>query len=570
MADPVTTQPIPPGYGAPPPGYGPPLEPGYGPPQPGYGPPPQPGYGPPPQPGYGPPQPGYGPPPQPGYGPSQPGYGPPQPGYGPPPQPGYGPTPPQGTPVAPGQWMERPEGCESCPPGLEYLTLIDQMLVQQQVELLEAFTQFETQNKYKIVNIMGQQIYFAAEESDACMRQCCGNSRGFIIHITDNIGRDIKHEKDHFFKDFFKFGYPNKSFLLLFLYTSSFFFLFFPLFSLFLSFLFSSLFSFPLFSLFLSSLFFSLFYFYLTFFFSLLFLSHFLLFSFISISLSSFLFYFYLTFFFSLLFLSHFLLFSFFYLFFSLLFLFFFFSFISLHFLFSFISISLSSFLFYFYLTFFFSFFFSFISISHFLSSFLPLFFSPCFVFSFIFFLSSFFIKYHWEQFIFFPLHSERSFSSDHNSYHEVMRVIREFKCCVGCSWCACCEACALTVTVEAPVGTVVGKVKQTCSFLEPSYDITTPDDEVILKIQGPLCIWQGPCCVGDQKFKVYSSDMSSKVGKISKQWTGLVKEVFTKADNFGVSFPMDLDVKMKATMIGAVFLIDFMYFEQPQNQNHD
>ena len=29
---------------------------------------------------------------------------------------------------------------------------------------------------------------------------------------------------------------------------------------------------------------------------------------------------------------------------------------------------------------------------------------------------------------------------------------------------------------------------------------------------------------------------MSSKVGKISKQWTGLVKEVFTKADNFGVS----------------------------------
>lgn len=333
MADPVTTQPIPPGYGAPPPGYGPPLQPGYGPPQPGYGPPPQPGYGP-PQPGYGPPQPGYGPPPQPGYGPSQPGYGPP-------PQPGYGPTPPQGTPVAPGQWMERPEGCESCPPGLEYLSLIDQVLVQQQVELLEAFTQFETQNKYKIVNIMGQQIYFAAEESDACMRQCCGNSRGFIIHITDNIGR-------------------------------------------------------------------------------------------------------------------------------------------------------------------------------------------------------------------------------------EVMRVIREFKCCVGCSWCACCEACALTVTVEAPVGTVVGKVKQTCSFLEPSYDITTPDDEVILKIQGPLCIWQGPCCVGDQKFKVYSSDMSSRVGKISKQWTGLVKEVFTKADNFGVSFPMDLDVKMKATMIGAVFLIDFMYFEQPQNQNHD
>lgn len=45
-------------------------------------------------------------------------------------------------------------------------------------------------------------------------------------------------------------------------------------------------------------------------------------------------------------------------------------------------------------------------------------------------------------------------------------------------------------------------------------------------------------------------------VGKISKQWTGLVRELFTDVDNFGIQFPLDLDVKMKAVMLGACFLI--------------
>lgn len=45
-------------------------------------------------------------------------------------------------------------------------------------------------------------------------------------------------------------------------------------------------------------------------------------------------------------------------------------------------------------------------------------------------------------------------------------------------------------------------------------------------------------------------------MGKISKQWAGLLREAFTDADYFGITFPMDLDVKMKAVMIGACFLI--------------
>ena len=40
-------------------------------------------------------------------------------------------------PQAKVQWMAQPQAPIGCPPGLEYLAQIDQLLVQQQVELLE-------------------------------------------------------------------------------------------------------------------------------------------------------------------------------------------------------------------------------------------------------------------------------------------------------------------------------------------------------------------------------------------------------------------------------------------------
>ena len=45
--------------------------------------------------------------------------------------------------------------------GLEYLTMIDQLIIKQKKEMLEAVTAvlgagFETSNKYKIKNVLGQ------------------------------------------------------------------------------------------------------------------------------------------------------------------------------------------------------------------------------------------------------------------------------------------------------------------------------------------------------------------------------------------------------------------------------
>lgn len=50
--------------------------------------------------------------------------------------------------------------------------------------------------------------------------------------------------------------------------------------------------------------------------------------------------------------------------------------------------------------------------------------------------------------------------------------------------------------------------------------------------------------------------DESRSVGRISKQWGGLLQEALTDADDFGLQFPLDLDVRVKAVLLGATFLI--------------
>lgn len=267
----------------------------------------------------------------PGYQPYPPGAyqgSPGKPGYG---FQGYPGVPPVATQPGVPMWMPTPVTPPNCPPGLEYLAQIDQILIHQQVELLEVLTGFETNNKYEIKNALGQRVYFAAEENDCCTRTFCGPARSFVISVIDNTGR-------------------------------------------------------------------------------------------------------------------------------------------------------------------------------------------------------------------------------------EVMKLHRPYRCS------ACCFPCCLQeLEVEAPPGTTVGYVIQNWHPCLPKFTVQNEKKEGVLKIIGP-CV---PCsCCGDVNFEVKSLDESQDVGRISKQWSGFVKEAFTDADNFGIQFPMDLDVKIKAVLLSACFLIDFMFFEHKQDNN--
>ena len=92
----------------------------------------------------------------------------------------------------------------------------------------------------------------------------------------------------------------------------------------------------------------------------------------------------------------------------------------------------------------------------------------------------------------------------------------------------------------------------------------------VILKIQQEdCCFCSGPLCTSDIKFPVYPTTGETPIGSVNKQYSGFVKEAYTNANNFSITFPQDLDVKMKGVLLGACILIDMMFFESNNNKNN-
>lgn len=236
------------------------------------------------------------------------------------------------------EWMSAPQAVTGAPPGLEYLGALDQIIVKQRVELLEMLSGYETQNKYDVKNSMGQQCFFAQEESDCCSRQICGPNRPYIIHITDNNGQ-------------------------------------------------------------------------------------------------------------------------------------------------------------------------------------------------------------------------------------EVMRVRHDFVCCTGCCWCATNSSCGYEVAIEAPVGNIIGYAKQQTSFWKPHIRIFDANRQEMFILRGPCC-WgcQNVYCTDDIDFSVTDLAEDKYLGRMYKRWSGCGREAFTDADTFGVTFPLDMPIPAKALLFGAVFLVDFMYFERAKH----
>ena len=141
------------------------------------------------------------------------------------------------------------------------------------------------------------------------------------------------------------------------------------------------------------------------------------------------------------------------------------------------------------------------------------------------------------------------------NSWREVIHLERPYRC-RGLVWFCCLQE----ITIFSPPGCVIGSVKQQCDLIcYPKFEVCNEHGQCVLKIEGP-CVTCN--CCNDVEFLVLTLT-GQVIGKISKQWSGLVKEYFTDADMFGIQFPIDLDVKTKACLLGAVFLIDFMFFQR-------
>lgn len=146
------------------------------------------------------------------------------------------------------------------------------------------------------------------------------------------------------------------------------------------------------------------------------------------------------------------------------------------------------------------------------------------------------------------------------NAEREVMHLKRPYRC-GPCSWCGGC--CQMEIEISAPPGQLIGFVKQDPTYCSPAWTVYAADKTTpVMKITGPCC---PIACCSDIEFQVFDVTGQSQLGSITKQWTGFFREAFTDADHFGITFPKDLDVKVKASLLGALMLIDFMFFESQQ-----
>ncbi len=100
--------------------------------------------------------------------------------------------------------------------------------------------------------------------------------------------------------------------------------------------------------------------------------------------------------------------------------------------------------------------------------------------------------------------------------------------------------------------GRLLGRVKRQFALLRRIYSVTDAQGMELLELFGPI--------LHPWTFEIRQGDR--QCGKIVKKWSGLLKESFTDADNFGVTFPADWELELKAICLGAVFLIDFVHFE--------
>lgn len=100
--------------------------------------------------------------------------------------------------------------------------------------------------------------------------------------------------------------------------------------------------------------------------------------------------------------------------------------------------------------------------------------------------------------------------------------------------------------------GQSLGVIERRFSLMRRIYSVSDETGAEAFELFGPI--------LHPWTFRIMEN--GAEVGKITKKWSGMLKETFTDADNFGVTFPADWDVRRKALFLGAVFLIDFAHFE--------
>lgn len=143
------------------------------------------------------------------------------------------------------------------------------------------------------------------------------------------------------------------------------------------------------------------------------------------------------------------------------------------------------------------------------------------------------------------------------NTGVQLIQLYRPYRCVGSCMWCCCLQE----MDIMSPPGVSIGKVNQIWTCWKPKYEVTDGQGNLVFTINGECCYCA--CCV-DVHFPVMDAS-GQEIGRIIKHWGG-IREMFGGVNDFRVQFPPELDIFKKTLLLGATFLIDFVYFERNKN----
>ena len=106
---------------------------------------------------------------------------------------------------------------------------------------------------------------------------------------------------------------------------------------------------------------------------------------------------------------------------------------------------------------------------------------------------------------------------------------------------------------VSDPSGREIGTLRRRISFPARKLTIEGQGGMQIAEIRGPM--------LKPKTFTVYQQER--EVARITKQWSGMMKEAFTDADTFKLELTNSgMDEEFALLMLGSAFAIDLDFFE--------
>ena len=98
-----------------------------------------------------------------------------------------------------------------------------------------------------------------------------------------------------------------------------------------------------------------------------------------------------------------------------------------------------------------------------------------------------------------------------------------------------------------------IGSLQRKMKFLGRRFDLEGPNGQLVAEVRGRL--------LRPHTFMIHKPG-GDEVARVTKKWSGLIREAFTDADTFRLQFHNDLDQDFRMLVLATAFAIDMDFFE--------